>query len=653
MATPLHRILIVEDEPGTARLQRRVLERAGFEVIHASSAEEALEMLENNSVSLMVMDYHLCRNRNGIELYVELTEKGHDVPVIMVTAISSESTVIRAIRVGVRDFVTKTPDYLDYLLEAVQRVLHQVEKEQQLAESESRLAAIINHANDAILEINLEGQILYWNHGAPRIYGWTFEEVSGKHFGEFLSIDPHLLDQAMQTVLRESEWNGEFQQSSSDDEIVIVDSRWTLMDQAGGPNTILVINSDITDKKKLEAEMLREQRIKSLGLLAAGIAHDLNNVITPILLSVEVLKSVVPEELWSSLLTPIQVGAERGAGMVQQIFSFTRGVDEYSTDLHMKQVINDVVNISQGAFPKTITIRSSIASDLHPISGDYTQMYQVVMDLSVNAREAMEEGGTLTIAAENVKVDERHRQYPQALEGPYVKIAVSDTGDGIPREILDTIFDPFVTTKPIEKGRGLGLSTVRNIVKNHKGFILVESEEGKGTCFEIYIPASDQLKLSESQHEPKRLPHGQGETLLVVDDETSLCEMMKATLETHGYHVLTANDGANAIATFAQHREEIRLILTDMMMPIMDGPTTIRAIRQIDPTLKIIAFTGLAQEGARKDCEELGISAWIQKPFSASKLLATIKDNFRMEDESEDDETTACCPSETVIEFQI
>jgi CheY-like chemotaxis protein len=277
--------------------------------------------------------------------------------------------------------------------------------------------------------------------------------------------------------------------------------------------------------------------------------------------------------------------------------------------------------------PKSIRLEFSLPADLWLISADATQISQVLMNLCVNARDAMPHGGRLAVTAQNHTVDETYAlMNPDAQPGPYVLLSVSDTGTGIPPEILERIFDPFFTTKKQGEGTGLGLSAVRGIVKSHGGFVSVYSEVGEGTRFSVYLPATTTTPGEQRAQEHTSLPRGQGELILVVDDELAICEITKATLEMHGYRALTAGDGAEALAALMENRREIKLVLTDMSMPVMDGAATIRALRKIEPRLLIVAATGLTGGGQSGAVQAGGVQAFLRKPYTAEKLLTILKE---------------------------
>ena len=489
-------------------------------------------------------------------------------------------------------------------------------------------AALLDEAQDAILVRDLDQRILFWNKGAEHIYGWTAEEAIGRNAQELLfKGQPSApFAEARRAVMQQGEWQGELHQTRRDGNEIIVEGRWTLVrDEHGEPTSILVINTDITEKKRMESQFLRAQRMESIGTLAGGIAHDLNNVLSPILMAIDMLQLRTTDESSKKWLDVLRTNAERGGNMVRQVLSFARGVEGERVALQPKHLIKEIVKILRETLPKSVEISFRIPDDLWIISADATQMHQVLMNLCVNARDAMPEGGSILITAENVLVDENYaRMHIEAKPGRFVSISVGDTGPGMTPEVQSRIFEPFFTTKEMTKGTGLGLSTALTIVKSHGGFINVYSELHKGSQFAIYLPALDTPGAIDSLAAQTDLPVGHGELILVVDDEESIREITRGTLETFGYKVITANDGTEALALYADKKNEIAVVLTDMVMPFMDGPATIRALQRMDPKVRIIAASGLgtgqrAGEGALE-----GVSVFLNKPYTAEKLLKTL-----------------------------
>jgi two-component system, cell cycle sensor histidine kinase and response regulator CckA len=488
-------------------------------------------------------------------------------------------------------------------------------------------AALLDQAQDAIMVRDLDQKILFWNKGAEHIYGWTADEAIGKNIQELILKQPsEQFETARKMVLENGEWIGETHQTRRDGASLVIESRWTLVrDEKGVPKSILIINTDITEKKRMEGQFLRAQRMESIGTLAGGIAHDLNNVLSPILMAIDMLQLKAADEASRKWLDVLRTNAERGADMVRQVLSFARGVEGERVALQPKHMIKEIIKILRETLPKSIEISFKIPNDLWIVSADATQIHQVLMNLCVNARDAMPDGGSISITAENVFLDENYaRMHIEAKSGRFVMIGVSDTGPGMSPEIQSRIFEPFFTTKEMTKGTGLGLSTALTIVKSHGGFINVYSELHKGSQFTVYLPALDKPGGADAGTVQVDLPMGNGELILVVDDEESIREITRGTLETFGYKVLTASDGTEALALYADKKNEIAVVLTDMVMPFMDGPATIRALQRMNPEVRIIAASGLGagQRGGEGALE--GVSVFLNKPYTAEKLLKTL-----------------------------
>src|SRR5579884_1121777 len=511
-------------------------------------------------------------------------------------------------------------------------VMEDITERKQAEEKIREQAELLNKAQDAIIVIDLEGHVLLCNERTLRLYGLDGvvnepEELIGKTINELLyKGDSSQVEKAKKTTLEKGKWNGELQQVTKDGKNVIVESRWTLIqDNKSRPKSILIINTDVTEKKKLEAQFLRAQRMESVGVLAGGIAHDLNNVLSPIMMALGILRTRFTDEHSQNILNVLETSAQRGANLVKQVLSFTRGLEGERTILQERHLISEIEKILKETFPKSIEIRTDVPKDLWAITGDPAQLHQVLMNLCVNARDAMPNGGRLNISAENIFIDENYaRMNIDAHVGPYIAISVLDTGTGIPPGIMNRIFEPFFTTKGLGKGTGLGLSTAFGIVRDHGGFINVYSEVGKGTKFKIYLPAIETIEIKELHEKQLELPAGHGELILVVDDEASVLEITKMTLEASRYRVITASNGAEAVALYLQNKEEIKLVLMDMMMPIMDGPTSIRALRSVNPQVKVIAVSGLKEDDKLAKITGTGVCAFLPKPYTAETLLKTL-----------------------------
>ena len=484
-------------------------------------------------------------------------------------------------------------------------------------------ASLLDKAQDAILVCDLNHRILYWNKGAERIYGWAAEEILGKEVCDVVcGGDQEQLIKAQNALSLADEWNGEARHITKSGKPLIVESRWTLVrNEKEQPDYNLILNTDITEQKKIEEQLLRAQRMESIGTLAGGIAHDLNNILSPILMAVDMLQINTTDEETKRWLTMARENAERGASMVKQVLTFARGVEGERVSVQIKHIVKDLVKVLNETLPKSIAVKYDIEPELDIISADATQIHQVLMNLCINARDAMPNGGTLTITASNTKLDENYaRMYIEAKPGRYVLLSVKDTGEGMSQGIQQRIFDPFFTTKEIGKGTGLGLSTALTIIKSHGGFLNVYSEPDKGTQFTIYLPAAESESDTKESKIDLPYPTGKGEVVLIVDDEENIRQITKATLEKFGYKTLTAADGTEALAIYSQNSSEIALVLTDMAMPFMDGAATIRALRKLNSTLPIIAASGLPTA----EINSLSVNGFLSKPYTAEKLLTTL-----------------------------
>jgi hypothetical protein len=517
-------------------------------------------------------------------------------------------------------------------------ILRDITKRKRAEERLIEQATLLDHAQDAILVRSLENRILFWSRGAERLYGWTAGEAVGRPCRDLIyPAGSSQLEEATRAVIEQGEWIGELQQVTKDGKEIMVEGHWTLVhDESGKPKSILAINTDITEKKKLEARFLRAQRLESIGTLAGGIAHDLNNILSPILMAVHMLQQRFTDEGSQRWLETMRVNAHRGADLVKQVLTFARGAGGQRVQLSPKHLVKDLVKVLTDTFPKSIEIGYLVPNELWSVKGDATELYQVLMNLCLNARDAMPSGGRLSITAENTRLDETYARMRFGTEpGCFVLLTVTDTGGGIQPEIMEKIFDPFFTTKEVGQGTGLGLSTVLGIVKSHGGLIDVYSEVGRGTTFKIYLPAVERGQLKPQEEERRDLPAGHGELILVVDDEAAIREITKGALETYGYRVLTANDGPEAVARCAEHKGEVKAALVDMMMPVMDGAATTRALRRLDSQLKVIATSGLQEESRATEAAQAGADTFLAKPYTAESLLKTLAEALNAERQSQ------------------
>jgi two-component system, cell cycle sensor histidine kinase and response regulator CckA len=504
-------------------------------------------------------------------------------------------------------------------------VTHQHHDRHELEQRGARLAeqaALLDEAQDAIIVRDLDDRITYWNRSAERLYGWTAEEATGRRIQHLLHLDPDEYAGGQQVLLDEGSYVDEMTKRAKDGRQLIVECRWTLVrDDDGAPNSVLGIDTDITERKRIEQQFLRSQRMESLGKLAGGIAHDLNNALLPISASIELLRDREQDPLKQRLLGVMEASARHGAEMVDQVLSFARGVGGKREPLGLGDVVEEVRRISTDTFPKNISIVTDVAADLWPVVGDATQLQQVLVNLCVNARDAMPEGGTITIDAENT--DRHGGPSRHAGDDPYVTLRVSDTGLGVPAEVREQIFDPFFTTKPSGEGTGLGLSTSAVIVDSHGGDIALESEPNVRTTFRVCLPAAPD-RQGGAPAEPAEIQWGDGELVLVVDDEPGIREVARLVLETYGYRPLLASDGGQAVEVFETRGDEIAVVVTDLMMPVLDGYEVISGVRARRPHVPVIVTSGLHTSEASDRAAGAGADLFLPKPFDTPALLAAI-----------------------------
>ena len=617
------RVLLVDDDRDDYILTRDwfgEFQVLGCELEWVDNYEAAKDVIAHCRHDIYLVDYRLGQH-SGLELLREAVANGCYSPIILLTGQGDREIDLEAIKAGAADYLEKSQLNAPFLERSIRYAIERKQTQHKIREQ----AALLDVTSDAIFVRDLDDKILFWNQAAELLYSWKKKEAIGKKTQElWQEKNLPVLQEVLKNLIKNGSWKGELHQITKSGQDINVESRWTLIDEFGQKaQSILIVNTDITQKKQLEAQFLRAQRLESIGTLASGIAHDLNNILAPILMTAQLLQSQIHDERSRRLLPILISNAQRGASLVKQVLSFARGLEGERTILQLKHLIIEIKQIIRETFPKSIEVITRIPQNLWTISGDATQLHQVLMNLCVNAGDAMPKGGTLTISAENFLIDENYaRMNLDACVGSYILVSITDTGIGINPKILERIFEPFFTTKKIGQGTGLGLSTVLGIIKSHGGFINVESEERRGSKFQVYLPALEAIETLEDIE--LELPSGNGELILVVDDEADIRDITQTSLESYNYRAITASDGIEAIALYAEYRDKISLVLTDMVMPTMDGLTTIRTLRQINPNVKIIAVSGLASSDKVNTAYEVGVKAFLSKPYTANQLLQTI-----------------------------
>jgi PAS domain S-box-containing protein len=530
------------------------------------------------------------------------------------------------------DMLVSKAEQLNTLRLRVAERTHELEQSREHLKLFAQRLSLATQALEAgVWEWDIYTNLIIWDEKMYKIYGIPSKAPMSYHLWTDTVIPEDLpqVEAALQGVIAsKSQGSAEFRITLPNGSIRYIQAaEGAILDDAGQVVQVVGVNIDVTERKKIERQFLRAQRMESIGTLGSGMAHDLNNSLAPIVMSIELLKGMSESPEARSILEAIEASAKRGTDIVAQVLSFARGMESEKMEVQTKDLMRDLENTIKNTFPKDVRSRFSIPENIWTIWGDSTQIHQVLLNLCLNSRDAMPHGGSLSVIGENCLLDgQQGVMNLQAKAGRYVVISVTDTGIGIPPSILDKVFEPFFTTKTLQKGTGLGLSTSLAIVKSHAGIINVYSELGKGTSFRLCLPATESpLELLKAPTEEGSLPRGDGVTVLLVDDEDSIRTITGQMLETYGYQVLVATDGADAVGTYAQHQLEIAVVLTDMNMPVMDGPATVHALIRINPKVKIIAASGLnANENVAK-AAGAGVKHFLTKPYTAATLLKALR----------------------------
>jgi PAS domain S-box-containing protein len=620
------RILLLEDNLNDEELLRETLASASlrFEATRVDT-EAAFRGALRENYDLILSDYSLPAF-NGLKALAIARECRPEIPFIFVSGTIGEEVAIESLLGGAADYVLK--HRYGRLVPAVQRVLREagerttrLRAEQELQVASAQLRSLFENLDEVFFTLDPRSNTMQQvSPACERIYGRTQAECMAD--ADFWKRAVHPEDASIVASVEDAIRCG--QTASSEYRIRRGGNsvRWVharmkpVCGDDGAVARIDGIVSDITERRELEAKFLRTQRLENLGSIAGGIAHDLNNVLAPIVMGIELLHGRHADPRTQETLATLQQCALRGANMVKQILMFARGVDGQRVRIDPARQIESVEEMLQPTFPKSIRIEVDTAPDLWPISADPTQFEQILMNLCVNARDAMPEGGTVRIRARNkpgIAAAGAER-----ASGPQIVIEVGDTGHGIPEENLERVFDPFFTTKAVGSGTGLGLSTVQAIVKNHGGTIGVRSPVGEGTTFRILLPALPADTRPAVSFDDDAFPHGNGELVMVVEDEAAIRNLTRTVLENFGYSVVVAADGREGLAIYASKGDTIGLVLTDTDMPTMTGQEMTRELRRMNPDVRVISMSGLGRPNPFAD-------AVLPKPFSTTQLLRSFR----------------------------
>jgi two-component system, cell cycle sensor histidine kinase and response regulator CckA len=629
------RLLHLEDNPIDAELVRHTFasERLDCDIVHATNRNSFEEALDKHHFDLIITDYAI-PGWNGLEALACVRRRDKDVPFLFFSGALGEERAVEALKCGATDYVLK--DRLARLVPVVRRALSEVEDhrkrvqaERALREAEERYRILFEQSPEAIIVLEPESMlVLDFNDEACRLFGYSAKEFSRLRLSDHVGIGQ---TQAFQANLSDalktgrSEFETTYHNKRGDERSVWIAVRVIEIHGHPGFHTIW---RDTTQRLETERRLLRSQRLESIGTLAGGIAHDLNNALAPILMSASLLREGASAES-ASLLDLIDTSAQRGAAMVRQLLTFAKGIDGQRILVQPRHLFREMEKIISATFPKNIRLEVRVSREEGVVLGDATQLHQVLLNLCVNARDAMPDGGTLSLETALNEVDDALAATVEgARPGRYVIMRVSDSGTGIKPEILDLIFDPFFTTKGPEKGTGMGLSTVLGIVRSHHGFIRVESRPGKGSTFSVYLPLAEGKKTDTERFHRHNEFQAKGELVLVVDDEAAVRNSVELLLQRLNFRTLTCASGHDALISFAQRRADISAIICDLQMPHMDGVVLVQALHRMSPQARVVVMSGNPSERQLAELKAMGVVAVLTKPFSAKQLVETLRNLF-------------------------
>jgi PAS domain S-box-containing protein len=621
-------LLLVRANSAAPEAERKALEASGFRVLTAEDRGEAMHVLGQEEVHLLVIDAG-DGGPGGVEMYRYLRGAGHEVRAVLVSSGADEEILIDAMRAGFIDFVTRNGDYPRSVGQAAHRAAERLRLEARLAESRTLLAGIVNSAMDAILLVDEERCVRMFNPAAERIFQVPASDVAGRGIVQFIPAlaerlaTPNATEGPPSHIEVRGIRHGKPGEDDSDLELEVALAPM----QAGGRRFLTVIARDVTQRKELERRLLQKDKLESLGLLAGGIAHDFNNLLVGIMgnssLALETISSNNPAR---PVLKDVMMASETAANLTRQLLAYAGKGRFVIEPVDLSDLVRQISTLVQTSIPRSVQLRLELMDPLPCVEADATQMQQVIMNLVMNAAEAIgDQQGTVLITTGVQHMDEDYIAAvlvpAQLSPGEYVCVQVHDTGCGMTQETIDRIFDPFFTTK--FTGRGLGLAAVLGIVRGHKGAIKVYSTLGQGTTFKLLFPATEQQAPAPTH--PPHPPATRGETVLVVDDEEIVRRSAKAMLERHGYSVVLAENGREAVDLFRILADKIDLVLLDMTMPVMGGEEAFRELKTIRPDVRVILSSGYNEVEAVRRFAGKGLAGFLQKPYSALTLTENVR----------------------------
>jgi PAS domain S-box-containing protein len=634
------RILVVDDEPQYATMVVEFL-RATDAWQDASTAtaltyDDALRQLSGERFDVALFDYMLGA-RDGLSLLREVRQRGIDTAVIVLTGRGAEEIAVEAMKSGAADYLSKANVSVETLERAVRHAfaLHEQERQRRQAEdalraSEERFRALVENSSDGLLLIDREGRVTYTTPAAERHFGWKPDQMIGRSVFDFLDPDDReavgvRMTEALRRPGRVVTAEGRFRHA---------DGTWRIMEGVAvnrltdrSVRAVIVNVRDLTDRRKLEDQLRQSQKMEAVGQLAGGIAHDFNNLLTAILGYCNLMLDDMPvDNPMRGDLEEIRHAGERAAALTRQLLAFSRRQMLQPQIVDINAIVRQLEKLMRRLLSADVELVTALASSLPTVKVDPVSIEQVLMNLAVNARDAMPHGGRLTIETAAVDLDETYTvNHAGVVPGRYVMISVSDTGEGMDETTRSRIFEPFFTTKEQGKGSGLGLATVYGIVTQSGGHIWVYSEPGHGTVFKVYLPHAEATKtVLPAETGPATAKKGGWETVLLVEDENAVRALAREVLRRHGYVVLEARHGVDALRVAERHPDDIHLMITDVVMPHMGGRELAERLATARPKMKVLFMSGYTDQAVMHRHLTPG-SAFLQKPFTPEAFARKVR----------------------------
>jgi two-component system, cell cycle sensor histidine kinase and response regulator CckA len=624
------KILLIEDNPGDARLIKEALSEVGsteIELIHATRLQEGLLKLAAEKFDVLLLDLSL-PDASGLDTIRQANLAVAGVPIIVLTGFNDEAFSVAVVHEGAQDFLVKGQFDGALLMRAIRYAIERKESQQELKASREFAFNIIDSSLDMIIAVDREEKIAEFNKAAQKAFGYRSEEILGKPFN-LLFADSAEATRVREKTLAEGKCVQQITNIRKNGERFPASlSASVLRDERGDFQGIVGTSRDITEQISLEAQLRHAQKMDSIGQLAAGVAHDFNNILTVIqgYASLLTLKNNLPPEI-SEPLNEINLASEHAAGLTRQLLTFSRKQTIQPRSLDLNHILCNITKMLTRLLGAEIALKLDLAASLPSIHADAGMLEQVIINLAVNARDAMPKGGEIHIHTASVKIDGAYvKQRPEARAGNFVCLSIADTGTGMDVATLTRVFEPFFTTKEPGKGTGLGLATVYGIVQSHQGWVEVSSILGRGTTFKIFLAAAE--ISTDDQVEPllREKEYRGDETILVVEDIAELRGMVRQILESYGYNVIDASNGVEALSLWKEHKENIDLLLTDVVMPEgMSGHDLAQKLLAGKKSLDVIYTSGHSIDLIGRGTELREGFNFLQKPYQALALAQTIR----------------------------